>query len=421
MSRPLYFYVFFWGERYRRYFADLLLRSLLAPGNLPMLQWSGGHKFLVCCPAADWAAIAHHPAIAAASRHIEIVHVEVEPPPEGRHPVDHMAVGHLRAAALCFEAKAYGSLLHPDMVFADGFVAGLLRHIDRGTQALLVPALRLKDQPLFSLLGLDAPGSSAGPLVLTSQQVVAASMASLHDEIVECEMDGPRFSTLPNSVWWRNGNDGLLLHSFTWSPLLIDYGSIPRHEVDGLLGPLPDGDYIARNFPDGGRIAFVDDSDDIVFASWTPAAVGARDHGPSLAQRLPVFGRWLRHALLRHAYLHYTRDFYPYGDHVKAKGFARPLTFRSGAPAGSWQPVSEISQREITRSVGDLLSPPLALPTAYTRMLDRAIPWLRHYDTSLRLLGSGRFVMRRLGAALRGDAAARAWILGRLRARLGGR
>ncbi len=418
MNRPLYFYVFFWGERYRRYFADLLLRSLLAPGNFPKLERSGGHKFLVCCPAFDWAEIAHHPAIAAAARHIEVVHVEVEPPPAGHHPVDHMAVGHLHAAALCFEAKAYGSLLHPDMVFADGFVTALLRHIARGTQALMVPALRLKDQPLFSLLGLDTRRDGAEPLVLTSRQVVAASMASLHDEIVECEMDGPRFSTLPNSVWWRNGKDGLLLHSFTWSPLLIDYGSIPRHEVDGLRGPLPDGDYIARNFPEGARIAFVDDSDDIVFASWTPAAVGAREHGPSLAQRLPVIGHLLRHALLRRAYLHYTRDFYPYGDHVKAKGFAVPLKFRSGAD-GSWRAVSEISQREIADAVGDLFERPLAPATAWTRMLDRFIPSLRHYETSLRLIGSGRFIMRRLAAALCGDEAARAWFVGRLRARLG--
>jgi hypothetical protein len=330
-----------------------------------------------------------------------------------------MAVGHLRAVALCFEAKAYGSLLHPDMLFADGFVVSLLRHIDRGTQALLVPALRLKDQPLLTLLGLEAQQGGTEPIVLTPRQVVAASVASLHDEIAECELDGPRFSTLPNCVWWRNGAEGLLLHSFTWSPLLIDYASISRHELDGLGGPLPDGDYIARNFAPGSRICFVDDSDEIVFASWTPAAVGARERGRSIVQGLPVIGRLLRHAILRRAYFHYTRDLYPHGDHVKIRGFVVPLKFRVG-DTGSWNAIGEASQQEIVRAVGDICSPQLALPTTWTRMLDRIIPWLGSYELSLRIIGSGRYVLRRLAAALGGDEQARAWFVSRVRARLGG-
>lgn len=414
----LYFYVTFWGARYRNYFADLLMPSLLAPGNLPLLTRIDGHKMLVCCPEEDWVELCLHSVIATASRYVEFVHLASPAPPSGRHPVDHMAVGHLRAAALCFEAKAYGSLLHPDMVFADGFVASLLRHIDRGTQALLAPALRLKDKPLLMLLGLDAPKRGAGPIVLTPRQVVAASIASLHDEIAECELDGLRFSTLPNCVWWRNGAAGILLHSFTWSPLLIDYGSISRHEVEGLCGPLPDGDYIARNFAPGSRICFIDDSDEIVFASWTPAAVGAREHGRSILQGVPLLGRLLRHALLRRAYFHYTRDFYTYGDHVKASGFAVPLKLRSDG-AGSWQAVSETSKREVARALGDVCSPQVVSPTSYTRVLDRIIPWLGSYEIVLRVIGSARFIVRRVAAALCGDAQARAWLVTRLRARLG--
>jgi hypothetical protein len=418
-TRPIYFFVTFWGERYRRYFSDILLRSLLAPRNLPLLSREDAHKFLVCCPNDDWMELQRHPTIDVVSTHIEIAHVPTPPSPSGRHPVDHMAVGHLMATSVCFEAKAYGSLLHPDMVFADGFVACLLRHIDRGTQVLLAPALRLKDRPLFALLGLDSPSYGAEPIVLSPERVVAASIESLHDEIVECELNGPRFSTLPNSVWWHNNDAGLLLHSFTWSPLLIDYGSIPRHEVDDLCGPLPDGDYISRNFLPESRICFVDDSDEMVFASWTPAALGAREHGRSVIQALPVVGRLLRHSLLRRAYLHYTRDFYPKGDHIKLNGFWIPLKLRS-ARMGDWQVIAATSQDEIVRAIGDIASPPLGPPTAWTRTLDRIIPWLGLYERSLWLVGSARFILRRLAAALHGDRAARAWIVTRVRARLGG-
>jgi hypothetical protein len=418
-TRPIYFFVTFWGERYRRYLSDMLLRSLLAPQNLPLLSREDGHKFLVCCPGDDWMELQRNPTTAIASKYIEIAHVLTPPPPNNRHPVDHMAVGHLEATSICFEAKAYGSLLHPDMVFANGFVACLLRHIDRGTQVLLAPALRLKDQPLLTRLGLDSPSDDAEPIVLSPERVVAASIASLHDEIAECELSGPRFSTLPNSVWWRNGNAGLLLHSFTWSPLLIDYGSILRHETDDLCGPFPDGDYIARNFAPESRICFVDDSDEMVFASWTPAAVGAREHGRSLIQALPLVGRLLRHALLRRAYLHYTRDFYPKGDHIKLSGFFVPLKLRS-ARGGDWRSIAVASQAEIVSAIGDIASPQLGPPTVWTRTLDAIIPWLGLYERSLQLIGSARFVLRRFAAALRGDDAARAWIATRVRARLGG-
>ena len=55
--RPFYFVVVFWGETFRNYFADYCLPSLLAPGNLPVLE-GGKHKFIFCTTAHDWEAIA---------------------------------------------------------------------------------------------------------------------------------------------------------------------------------------------------------------------------------------------------------------------------------------------------------------------------------------------------------------------------
>ena len=418
-KRPIFFFVVFWGARFRCYFANVLLRSLLAPGNLPVLARSDGHKLLVCCPEDDWFAVRAHPAFAAVTCHVELVHIPLEPPPHGRHPVDHMSVGHRHAAAVCFDAKAYGSLLHPDMLFADGFVASLCRHIAEGTQALLVPALRLAQSRLFANFGLDADRDAGDALVFSPRAITAASIESLHDEIAECEIDGPRFSLLPNSVWWRACEQGLLVHSFSWSPLLIDYSAVTQHVTEGLGGPLADGDYVARNMRPEAQIAFVADSDDIVFASWTPDAVGARDGGRSVLQNLPVFGQALRRAILRRAYRYYTRELYPFGDHVKAKGFRVPLKFHTRDFDRSWDAVEATAGREIAAAVGDLLEPPLCPPSWRTRVLDWIGFALPAYESVQRALASLRFIRRRAIAALCGDADARAWILDRLRARLG--
>jgi len=419
MTRPIFFYVVFWGDRYRRYVGDILLRSLLAPGNFPRLALADGHKLLACCPDDDWTALRSHPAVASASRFVEFVHVPIAPPPASVHPVEYMAAGHSRAAAVCQAARAYGSLLHPDMLFADGFIDGLQRHIADGVQALLVPALRLAETPLLGRLGVNTELARGEPLVLSPRQVTAAAMESLHDEITECEMDGPRFSTLPNCVWWRNGRRGLLVHSFSWSPLLIDHAAIGNHVLEGLRGPIPDGDYVARNFPKDARIVFVADSDDVAFASWTPAAVGARGRRRSILQNLPVVGRLLRHAILRRAFLHYTRDFYPYGDHVKAKGFKVPLKLHGDDLDESWDALENAAAEEIERAVGDLFDPPIAPVTARTHLLDAMLPLVAGYAVLQQVRFAVRFIARRAIAAVRGDQAAQAWIYSRVRARLG--
>ena len=419
MVRPVFFYVVFWGEQYRQYFCNVLLRSLLAPGNLPRLDRSAGHKFLICCPGADWAALQSHPAAVGASRYLELVHVLIEPPSVGVNSVEHMAEGHSRAAAMCQEARAIGSLLHPDMVFADGFVASLERYIASHMEVVLAPALRLAETPLFASLSLNPNRESGEPLVLRPRKVAAAVIASLHDEIIECEMHGPRLSMLPNCVWWRNRDRGLLVHSFTWSPLLIDHAAISEHVLDGLRGPIPDGDYIARNFSANARIAFVGDSDDIAFASWTPDAVGARERRRSILQNLPILGRALRDAILRRTYLHYTRDFYPFGDHIKAKGFQVPLKIHIDDLDVSWNEIAVRADRDLAVPVGDLFEPPIEAATWRTTVLDRIIPALKPYEFMQRILSSSRFVMRRLVAALRGDSDARNWIVNRVRARVG--
>jgi hypothetical protein len=419
MSRPIFFFVVFWGARFRAYFANILLRSLLAPNNLPLLAREGGHKLLICCPAEDWQALQAHPALSAAARYIEPIHISFEAAPPGRAPVDHMSDGQRLAMARCFDSKAYGSLLHPDMLFADGFVACLLRHVATGTEALLVPALRLAEGPLFRRLGLDEARVSGEALIFSSRIVVAASVASLHDEIVECEMDGPRLSILPNCVWWRAPQGGILAHSFSWSPLLMDYAAISSHVTEGLRGPVADGDYVARNFPFSARILFASNSDDVLFASWTPSAVGAREQGASLLQNLPLLGRPLRRAILRRAYLHYTRDFYPRGDSVKAQGFPVTLKFHANELDPSWDALSARAEREIAAAVGDLLDPPTARAGWHTRILDVLVRMLPAYERGQRLLRSLRFIQRRGAAALCGDAEARAWVLRRLRARLG--
>src|SRR5947207_2687200 len=80
--------VAFWGERYRDYFADLFLPSLLAPNNLPLLRAADGHRFFVATPRAEWESIEGLPIISRLRQHAEPQWVEVSSPPDASHMED---------------------------------------------------------------------------------------------------------------------------------------------------------------------------------------------------------------------------------------------------------------------------------------------------------------------------------------------
>ena len=75
--RPFYFMVPFWGERYRRYFTDNLLASLLAPNNLPLLRAEDGHRFLLATTREDWDAIIDLPIMARMRPHVTPTLIEI--------------------------------------------------------------------------------------------------------------------------------------------------------------------------------------------------------------------------------------------------------------------------------------------------------------------------------------------------------
>src|SRR5271156_1535988 len=80
VKRPFYFMVPFWGQRYREYFVDLCLPSLLAPNNIPLLRAEDGHRFLIATTREDWGAIEHLPIMDRLRQHATPDWIEVDYP-----------------------------------------------------------------------------------------------------------------------------------------------------------------------------------------------------------------------------------------------------------------------------------------------------------------------------------------------------
>src|SRR5208282_1900176 len=109
LERPFYFICVLWGERFREYFLEYCLPSLLAPGNLPALSTRSPSKFLIATRPEDWAAIEATAVFRAVARYVTPVFIEIPPCPPERSGCQHMGTGHRLGCEMAYRDKAYGA------------------------------------------------------------------------------------------------------------------------------------------------------------------------------------------------------------------------------------------------------------------------------------------------------------------------
>ena len=261
LPRPFYFMVPFWGERYRQYFVDRLLPSLLAPNNLVLLRADQGHRFLIATTPEDWAAIIDLPIMARLRPHATPTLIEIPRPNTDTAPGSSTAYLHQNIAqrllvAAAFSGQAYASLHWPDTIVSDGMVASLLRHARNGARLVLCPALRQTEELAVSeltrlgYLPRDGRPSVSGEPINVPQRVLADLMVRfLHPEMAIFEEGAPGQPPLAPFRYWRLPNDGgIILHTFHGGPVLMDYGAIENHDLDCLEHNWFEVVYVARNF-----------------------------------------------------------------------------------------------------------------------------------------------------------------------------
>ncbi len=304
IERPFYFIVVLWGERFRRYFLDLCLPTLLSPGNLPTLRTAQRSKFLIFTCSDDIAAIKLAPIFALLERYVDPVFLEIPPCPIGTHGCVHMGLGHRRGLEIAYAAKAYPFVLTPDSIFSDGTVGRLQRLASEGVELVLVPALRFSEELLFDNLRklgvLQDRNGAAEPITLNSRQLAHAALNSMHSETLTYEWDAPYFVSHPSAVWWRvPDEDGIVVHSLSWAAPLLDFSVVHTHDTSTFDEWTFDGDYIYKNLGNIKKIHLVRDSDEMFIASWAPADDKPYPLTPRRALQLRFVGELTRKARFR--------------------------------------------------------------------------------------------------------------------------
>ena len=98
--RKFYFMLAFWGK-FREHFYSLLLPTLLAPGNIPILKDRPGSKLIVCTTHDDWDALKDRPLMHELTSNIEPLPIFIGYPGEKTAIQLHMPRGNFLPLAGC--------------------------------------------------------------------------------------------------------------------------------------------------------------------------------------------------------------------------------------------------------------------------------------------------------------------------------
>jgi hypothetical protein len=283
--RPFCFMVPFWGQRYRDYFVDRCLPSLLAPGNLPLLRAADGHRILIATTRADWEAISNLRLMDRLRSYATPTLVDIPSPlsdtaPGGADAIRHMNLCLRNLTQTAYSYRAYGCSLLPDVVVSDGMVASLIRRAQAGYHLVLCTALRQTEETVLAemtergLMPQSSRLSASGESLTISPRVLAdMAVRHLHADVTIFEEESPAQPFLPPYRFWRvPGRSGLILHGFFAAPILMDYGIVDTHDVTCFSAGGFEHGYLQNNFYKG-RMHLVQDSDELGMLSLTPRSV----------------------------------------------------------------------------------------------------------------------------------------------------
>lgn len=278
-KRIYYFMLTFWGETYREYFYSLLLPTLLAPNNLPILRSRPGSKLVICTTQDDWDALKNRPLIKTLAEYVEplILFIGYPQQSEGdQRGVNcmHMSKGHQLAAKRAYDDGAVAGFLAPDLLVSDGLIKKAVELIESGKTAVLCPALRFSMEEALSRLARGGFLRADQPMVLPALFTGSVAANSLHPEILRYEFKGRNFDNNPYWTFWRVlGRDGLILYTISWALLLGDYSKLPKYTDDTLNNNTIDAVYIWENFghlAETDAIELITDTAQGTFLSLTP-------------------------------------------------------------------------------------------------------------------------------------------------------
>lgn len=268
------FMVVVWGERYRGYFAEYCLPSLLAPNNIPCIANKRDSRFAIATTAEDWTEISKLDLFKQLAEHIEPVFVEMPSVTGDTNKMLLMSKGHKRLSNYAFERKAFGININPDSIHSDHMIRHLQESAREGKKLVLFPGLRFEMEGILAELEGGNHLASGKPLSISPRKLARVALHNPHSFLKMCDWDSDTFFEYPVFHYIAGpNNDPMIIHTISMGPLMTDYSAIDSHDDDTFDKWTLDGDYAYSNFGHFDllkEIEYIDDSDSFMIVSLTP-------------------------------------------------------------------------------------------------------------------------------------------------------
>lgn len=382
----IYFGVVFWGEPFLRRFMRYCALSLLSENNIPKLDNPrGANRFLFRTTDQDWDLLRDHPTFKLLCRHITPELLPMEPPGADDDKMAVMSSGHKAIAERMYQDRVYGSFVYPDTIYSDGSISQAVAFARAGKKVVVAACPRFANEDFLS--ELDARGliKEGVPAKLPPRLLVEVAMQHMHSETLRHNWDAPYISDFLVAPWWRvPDGSGMVLHSFAWAPVLIDYSVLEAHDTRSLDELTIDCDYIYHNFPNVSDAHFVTDSDDFTLISssseedlsFLPLKVMPNQTLPYVRERLKrIFLRKRIEVCIAQ------REFDP----LKLEMFKVPVRIHSADVTGRWKRVEARAAAALENALG--------AGDRFDRRLERYLVWPIKTDLHRALVRSLLFQM----------------------------
>jgi hypothetical protein len=278
-----------WGETYATAVCQNLLRSLLAPGNVPALAKEAAVTIELSTRESDRRTLEASPVLAALRQHAEIAFFVIpdhltasDAPCDFAYWV--MSAAHYGSAERARRSGGSVSFLTADMVLADGSLRAARRFIADGASAVLVRALEVDREVL------QRRGGEGAALQLSPDELVRLALDEIRTKLPK---DWNGRSGMPLEVAscaWLPIDGGIAVHGFHFLPLLVAPALIGRpFDFDLLTVDTRFMRLALGEAPPDGRIKTVDDAAEIAVVS--TMRTGAEPPPPQTL-RPDRLGRW---------------------------------------------------------------------------------------------------------------------------------
>jgi tetratricopeptide (TPR) repeat protein len=263
-----------WGERYRRYFCDYCLPSLLAPNNIPSISNKRESMFAIATTAEDWGELSKHAAFKLLESHIRPVFLEL-PAFRAEDPkMMVMSTGHKRLSNHAFENRCFGVNINPDSIYSDYTVSALQDSARRGVKMVLYPGIRFEFEGVVDELTRLGFMNDTATISVPPRVAAGIGIRNPHPFTIACNWDNECFFEYPVYHYVADrANCVMIAHTISMGPIMLDYGAIDTHRDEIFEKWTLDGDYAYSNFGHFdiySELEYVDDSDRFMVLGFTP-------------------------------------------------------------------------------------------------------------------------------------------------------